>query len=498
MNIKLPHLCYIVAFCLVTASIVTAAPPASQPTPKPNALRDIPQSCGVQALSVAFARLGEPVNSTELLKDLYPNGEGLEFGQLQDTAKNRGFTATLQKLSWDQLIAATSPVVLWVNGNHFLTIDPREHADETKGLVRLYDAEAGAQWWTRQQLERIWHGEAMVVNRGAAQKVRGWETCLVDIGMKGADEKVIARFPFRNISSKLLKPTIVAKGCGCLSAEISPQAIDPGKAGEVAISIDLSAKRGFFESYVIASLEGSSANATVLTVRGSVNNRSTRVSQPELYFLDVSQGQRRQLELFVYNNNDRKLVLKEPHVEWDLPAKVQSHVEVEKLSDTSLLGGHAPLLLSLRPGDFRLLVSMEPATDCATGRLRGSLLIPTDAAGVDPVISVPIEAEVTSDVECDPAALMLELPSGKSVPFRIRLASRSGRPLGKDPALSWKGVNSMVVSHVSVERAGDHLSLSGELSIPANSSLAGPITGSLEITGVSATCQRVTVVCMPE
>ena len=61
----------------------------------------------------------------EIEERLAPSEQGVSFAQLRKVAQEYGFAASLKTLTREQLFSDHT-AVLWIEGDHFIAVDPRE------------------------------------------------------------------------------------------------------------------------------------------------------------------------------------------------------------------------------------------------------------------------------------------------------------------------------------------------------------------------------------
>ncbi len=164
--------------------------------------------CGPKSLCIAIRRLGVPVVDTRPLYEACENGKGVEFGVLETlTSQFPDIKVVgLQHISWEDLVNLDGTAVLFVNGNHFVAVDPRERpaSSMSPGVqVRVYDPGHPARWYTRNKLEEIWKGEALILKKGTTKQLKSgpkinWDTCWVDTGFFTGDQTIECPFKLTN------------------------------------------------------------------------------------------------------------------------------------------------------------------------------------------------------------------------------------------------------------------------------------------------------------
>lgn len=174
------------------ASWFGASQPASRQKLDPTIAAHRKMMCGPISLSVALDRLGINSSSRDLAQQCDVTPKGVELRELKRVARGIAqVEARTERLSWDALRHIDGTAVLFVKGQHFVAVDPREQA--SGAAIRVYDEGKPALWMTEAELKEIWNGEALVVKRrsSSVKQVDGprieWDHCFVDNGVLKPD-----------------------------------------------------------------------------------------------------------------------------------------------------------------------------------------------------------------------------------------------------------------------------------------------------------------------
>ena len=83
--------------------------------------------CGPRSIAGAAARLGIIIDYKEFAERCNVTSRGLSMLDLYRAARNYPITAVGAELEWNQLTRLDAPAVLYLNNDHFVFVDPREH-----------------------------------------------------------------------------------------------------------------------------------------------------------------------------------------------------------------------------------------------------------------------------------------------------------------------------------------------------------------------------------
>jgi hypothetical protein len=371
--------------------------------------------CGPWAYLVAATRQGIPCNFGRIVRELPVLDSGVSLGDLVKQARKQGLSAKVTKLTWGQLRKQDIPVVLWVDGNHFLTADPREVHPEGADVIRLYDHGRPAAWFTREQLASRWTGEALLVRRKASRAPRNrpglqWESCLEDFGwVDPYQKKYVFRYAFHNTGGEPLAVRIAKVGCGCARADVDPDVVAPGEAGLVRVTVDLTEKRGYFSTSVLLSTNDPRLAQCEVIVSGGVF-QPVLTSVDTVYVGQVHRGTRLTRSFFVQDRGDRTLKVENVRALLDQQVGATDAIAC-KVESVLMQGPDIPVgavsRYPVRPGDYLVNLGLQIGPDAPDGPFEGDILIATNQPGRLAVGQVAFKGAVVPDVHADPPALLL-------------------------------------------------------------------------------------------
>jgi hypothetical protein len=397
-------------------------------------------TCGAGALYAALARLGGPFVRSQVRHKLASSEKGASFGQLKSVAEQYGFEASLGILTWEELFSDQT-AVLWIRDNHFVAVDPRQKnpsGTPDDKLIRVYDEDKPAQWWDQQELERVWHGEAMIIKkRRSSKQFDGphieWDNCYQDCGFVDRDTPARYTFNFRNVGNMPLSVEVLDSGCACSEATLSAKRVGPGQRGRLDVQVDLGGKRGYFQTYVVLTTNDPDQSQNMIYVGGGARARRVLASCENLYLGNVHQGQSLSKQFFVYDNGEKKLALNDVQLkrsDTDVAGSVDTSVRFRRLevdSDIRSLDGLGAY--RAKPGDYVVTVCARAVADCPQGRFSGQLLVLSNLVSDLGQVRVSFHGTVVSDVIAEPRALLLMSGRGAQPYAELRLMSLSGRPV---------------------------------------------------------------------
>src|SRR5262249_1265531 len=160
-------------------------------------------------------------NLDDFVKLCNPAREGMSMAALAENAEKAGFAAKGVEMDWGRLIRLDKPVILFVHENHFVVAGPRDPASFDGGpSLRLYDSPQRGTFINERELEKIWHGAAIILDPKPepltfGQSKIAFDRLLQDFGSLQDDQLAIRRFNFVNRGSEPLEILDIQKSCGC-------------------------------------------------------------------------------------------------------------------------------------------------------------------------------------------------------------------------------------------------------------------------------------------
>lgn len=399
--------------------------------------------CAARSLYHAFSRLGFEVTLRTLVDRLEVDARTTSMLELKALADQLGVPARGSVLSWDELRRLDGVAILFVNQNHFFTVDPRELPPESGAeQVRIYD-EGPAQWWSRERLQSIWNGECLVLarQRGQNESLMGrirFDTVLEDVGAQKTGV-VKATYRFVNGDSEV-KIKEIKTSCGCAAATASRSTIEPGGSAAITLEVDLSQLqgRGAFETSAIVLTNESEHWAHKLTVQGRIID-TARITADKLFLGDMRRGATIVRHLVVRDPGDgtgklleykanlgpgNKKAVAENEMRVELAARkwIVSE-EFEKSNAGRVSGGQI--------NDFVVQVSVHVSPTCRPGPVSGEVFLVVERGREISKVVVPVIGTISEPVVADPPAVLMVLAADQGPESTItrRIVFSSDTPI---------------------------------------------------------------------
>ena|GEM_PF-6695840 len=399
--------------------------------------------CGPKALFVALNRLGIPITLQEIEKDFSSSGQGVTFAQLRRAADKLGCHSSVRTLTWETLSSAGASAVLWVNGDHFVAADPREKRssqDRWRGSIRIYDTDTPAQWWSRAQLEHIWNGETLLIQKADTTKNAShdgprieWKDCLRDFGYVDAGRLLKGVFEFENAGNADLAARVAVVGCGCAKATLSPRVLKPRQVGQLHITVDTKAKRGYLLTHVIVESDDPARKHSPVFMRGGVHH-SNLISADVLYFGHITKGSKCRKSFCVYDAGETKLRISDVRAEFEQETNgtttgpLEASVEVKPFVRPTGIP-QVQQRLPFKYGDYVILMTLHPRASCATRPFAGRVVVSTNQPAGNAQQSVAFRGEVVTDISASPPSILLSADKDGRATTRITITRQAPNPL---------------------------------------------------------------------
>lgn len=399
--------------------------------------------CGPRSVVGAAARLGIPLNLEEYAKRCHVGPDGSTMLNLLTASWDSFLHAQGVQLTWAQLAALDTPVVLYLHPNHFAFVDPREKpAAEVGEAVRLYDYPKAARWVGRQELEKSWRGEALIIrNRIQTPQMLKFETLLDDFGAAPGQGEVTRTIHFRNESGEPVEIKAIDSSCGCTVGRLDQRLYKPGEKGELTITVKLSGRRGVQRQLIrIRSTDRINPEFTLM-VQGAVV-KPVHVSRDMVDLGQVYPGQTVRESLIVTDRaggflkiNKIRFALRGGAAASQAPSVAASCTLTENSADAApaAAGPAAHAVMDRGAGDkhFQVEVALHIPEQAQPGPRVGELTLDTTDRFF-PQVKLPVIYNVVpARLAASPARLALGVvdPAQPAAPARIEVKRLDGAPL---------------------------------------------------------------------
>lgn len=209
-------------------------------------------------------------------------------------------------------------------------------------------------------------------------------------------------FEFVNTGSAPILIKNVESSCGCTSPQWSKQPVLPGKKGFVKATFDPKDRPGFFDK-TITVYSNARTPVVELKIRGIVEGRTRtvlddfpyelpsglRLPQENISLLKVRKGESKTMQVGVFNNSGKEVVL----AFQGLPSYLQMKVEPQKIGDREK-GVITATYNTVRQGEFGL--NEEEVTMLVNGKkyvLPVTIYVEEDLSHADPSKVPAIDAD---------------------------------------------------------------------------------------------------------
>lgn len=385
--------------------------------------------CGPNSLWIAALRLGVQVEQEQVARAVDSEEGGATLWDLKRAAEELGLQAEGVRMTWEELRELEGPAVLFVRGDHFVCVDPRERADPTES-IRVHDLPRPAEWVTRGQIEPEWSGEALVLSRAGTGIPPGcpsirFASLYADFGIE--EGPISLSFPFHNSGSEPLEILDIHKSCGCVSAGVTEERIPPGGEALVSVDLDLSGQEGEQKRSIELDTNDPTHPKVELFIHGLARS-SVRISTDKVDFGDLAVGERATRGFAVFDRFDGTLNV--TGVELSLESAVESppklSVHFERVAPEVARERTRKYALGENAIAYWVEVVAEVTAETSQEGFRGQVLVKTDSER-RPVIAVPFELNVLGDYYAVPEKVYFGLVRpGQAISKEISIRRRSG------------------------------------------------------------------------
>lgn len=393
--------------------------------------------CGPMSLFNALGRLGINCGFKELASQCEFSSQGVTLRELERVANGiQEAKSRAKHLDWDGLKRLDGAAVLFVKGNHFVAADPREtppSGSAKSATVRIYDEAKPARWVTREELEKIWRGKMLAIERRrpSLRQVPGprieWDKCFIDKGVLKPNSISRYAFPFRNVGSSDLTIDSVKKSCGCATYTLTSKRLAPGQAGVIEANVNLHGKEGYFLNHLVVKTNDAIKPLSILRMAAGVPK--TRVlSAQRLSLGDLPQGGQVTREFYASDPGFGGLKIRDvfflPTAGLDISKHLTCSITYNLLGDdvqrvAKLLGYRG------KPEDYVIRFALEASEKCPVGRFQGEVNVVAVADDAISTHKVMIKGAVVQDVHPVPGVALIALDGEGAGSATIQLLSHA-------------------------------------------------------------------------
>lgn len=239
--------------------------------------------CGPLALQVICMFFGIPSTVDELGSLAQTDITGTTVKNLCYAAQQKGLSTTMVKWSIEDLKASDSPVIAFVDRNHFLVVESFEN-----GQFRLWDSPQASTWVSEQVFMQRWEGHTVLFDLAFTQEGPriAFDRAIYDFGQIMENEKIHHTFPVHNIGNADLQILKVQSSCRCTTMSVKEKTISPGETGYISTMYDSRGYSGKAEETLTVMSNDLTRPTTVLTVSGFVQPIPRAL--PETLFVQAS------------------------------------------------------------------------------------------------------------------------------------------------------------------------------------------------------------------
>jgi hypothetical protein len=310
-------------------------------------------------------------------------------------------------------------------------------------MLRVYEQNRPATWYSRLQLESRWAGESLVLRHDPAKPRTGapclrWQACLRDCGFVAHDQsKVDFIYDFENAGGQPLNLSVLGTGCGCAKASVAPLTVAPGGKGKATLTVDVFDKRGYFSTFALLKTNDPLLPQCKVNAIGGVF-QPVLTSLDQVYFGELSRGSSVVQSFYIQDRGDQTLKIDSLYASVDTSCGpkvgIASAATITEIQSSNY-PSHPISRYPVKVGDYRVDLTLTIAPTAPLGPVAGEVVFQTNQPGKFRTGKVLFNGLVRSDVYAEPSALLL---STSQPSITIRLESRLGKrvEMAANPAVS--------------------------------------------------------------
>lgn len=319
-------------------------------------------TCGSSSLLIIINKFNMSADIIEIQQlSGFDVKEGTTMLGLKSASEKLGLPVVAAKLTIEQLRHVDGPVILWVDGNHFLVVHGRSLFGLGKDFI-IEDPPKGKQTLSAADLMRRWNGEALVYSERLVREMQKQQekrkrenqvygpAVVFDetagfFGTVSEGENVKHTFTFTNTGTDTL--TIRTRpNCSCTVAANSGNTIAPGKTGSITIMFDTTGRSGFTSQSTMVQTNDPSNKQVKLVVAGAVA-RGIKTLPGRLYVGDVPQGNVVHREVMVLGDGVSPIAIRR------IDAPPGYAIETGAAVSDSVYGNYLPLKVRFAAGEVQ-------------------------------------------------------------------------------------------------------------------------------------------------
>ena len=371
--------------------------------------------CGPESLTIALGRLGITYSPTSIATQCNVTSIGVALSDLERVANGiPSVEVHTQKIQWDDLYHIDGVAILFVRGNHYFAVDPREKQPETtmEAMVRIYDPQSPARWWTQGDLEEIWTGDALVLTKRpipADELEEGavieWDASFIDKGVLRNTPVVNYQFSFRNVGNDDLVIGNIHKSCGCQEHSLSQDRLAPGENAVLTADVHLAQFEGYIQQNVLVQ-SNDIKNPMSLLVMAAGMPRQRFISSDVIRLEDLPQGGKVSQEFYVADPGFGGVTIRETRFVMNDRPDMADYLSC--LISPNLVG-QRHVGFRTKPDDYVVHLSFEASQTCPTGNFQGEVVIVLESDNDITTHEVQISGTVVHDVHPMPRMALITL-----------------------------------------------------------------------------------------
>lgn len=211
--------------------------------------------CGQYVVYYICQLHGVPLAMKDVCRMMPPKEKGESMLDLKQTLQRIGFNVRGKKLTWDELVKETFPIILHTP-EHFIVLEKL-----SKKYCGILNGDGHREYLPTEMLKKRWTGYALSMRIPTGQILPKYQprhkddeprlcfnTLFCDIGeIEKEDKEAIFEFQFTNKGKGDLIIKRVFASCGCIKKIIYPNdSIKPGISSNIKIIYDLKHEFGAF------------------------------------------------------------------------------------------------------------------------------------------------------------------------------------------------------------------------------------------------------------
>lgn len=334
--------------------------------------------CGPVSLAMCAQLSGRAFSPETIIRECTVTPYGVSTGELRRVANVFAVDLVERECTWDELTKEQRPVILHLWAGHFVVANPSESDERNRNMVRIYDPNGSADWWSKEATEAAWSRRTLTPYFPTEPQALKTTTWWLDVGR--CDNSAPAHFqvPIESVYDNEAVLRVTGTSCACTDAAFDMSSVSPGRVATLRAGVILDGLRGPFRQHVFfISQCGETQDEWCLTLAGTAVG-DVDFSTREIALGNLSESRQKHAEVIVRDPGDGSLTIVDGDVMFENGHRVRvGNIEYRKICEeppAALRGRHPIVQRNDWIVSFDVVLEQTGSNEDVAGKLRVSCL----------------------------------------------------------------------------------------------------------------------------